>query len=56
MKFGAAAALIEEAEAITRRPAAAPLRYTSLVLAAWRGDETRSLELIDADDDATGAR
>jgi DNA-binding CsgD family transcriptional regulator len=42
-----ASALIEEADAInaTRN---GPLIYTSLVLAAWRGQEARALELIEA--------
>ena len=35
-------------DAITRATGNAPLAYTLLVLAAWRGDETRALELIDA--------
>ena len=34
-------ALIEEADAITRGDRTARSRYTSLVLAAWRGDEPR---------------
>ena len=46
------AALIDEADAITQATGIAPLRYTSLVLAAWRGaggrgagaDRRRSLE------------
>ena len=44
--FAAAAAMIDEAEAISRAAGTAPLQYTSLALAAWRGDETRVLELI----------
>jgi DNA-binding CsgD family transcriptional regulator len=47
-EFAAAAALIEEADAITAATGNAPLRYTSLMLAAWRGDEARAVELIDA--------
>ena len=43
-EFGAAAGLIEEADAITAATGNAPLRYTSLMLAAWRGEETRALE------------
>ncbi len=47
--------MIDEAEAISQATGNAPLRYTSLVLAAWRGDETRTLELIrNSRDDATG--
>ena len=54
-EFAAAAAMIDEAEAITQATGNAPLRYTSLVLAAWRGDESRTLELIrHSRDDATG--
>ena len=45
-EFAAAAALIEEADAITEATGNAPLRYTSLVLAAWRG---REAEALDAD-------
>jgi DNA-binding CsgD family transcriptional regulator len=48
-EFGAAAGLIEEAEAITAATGNASLRYTSLMLAAWRGEEARALGLIDAD-------
>ena len=46
--FGAAAALIEEADAITLATDMAPLKYASLMLAAWRGDEAEALELIEA--------
>ena len=48
-EFAAASALIDEADAITQATGNASLRYTSLVLAAWRGHERRALELIDAD-------
>jgi DNA-binding CsgD family transcriptional regulator len=48
-EFAAAAALIEEATAITRATGAAPFLYTSLVLAAWRGQESQTQELIAAD-------
>ena len=37
-EFAAAAALIDEADAITAATGNAPLMYTSLVLAAWRGE------------------
>jgi DNA-binding CsgD family transcriptional regulator len=43
-----AAALIDEAEAVTRASGHTPALATSLVLAAWRGQETRTLELADA--------
>ena len=36
--FAAAAALTEEADAITQATGMPPLRYASLMLAAWRGD------------------
>jgi len=47
-EFAAASALIEEADMITEATGIAPLTYTSLVLAAWRGDEARALDLIEA--------
>jgi DNA-binding CsgD family transcriptional regulator len=46
--FGAASSLIEEADAITNAIGTAPLKYASLMLAAWRGDEANCLELIKA--------
>jgi DNA-binding CsgD family transcriptional regulator len=53
-EFAAAAALIEEADAITAATGNAPLMYTSLVLAAWRGQEAQAMELIEASrEDAT---
>ena len=54
-EFAAAAALNEEADAITEATGNASLGYTSLVLAAWRGQETHALELIKASrEDASG--
>lgn len=47
-EFAAASALVEEAEAITAATGNAPLRYASLFLAAWRGEEDRALKLIEA--------
>jgi DNA-binding CsgD family transcriptional regulator len=47
-EFAAAAALIEEADAITEATGNAPLGYTSLVLGAWHGQEAQALELIEA--------
>ena len=47
-EFAAAAALIEEADAITQATGNAPLMYSSLVLAAWRGQEAEALALIEA--------
>jgi DNA-binding CsgD family transcriptional regulator len=53
-EFAAAAALVEEADAITEATGNAPLGYTSLVLAAWRGQEAQALELIEGSrEDAT---
>jgi DNA-binding CsgD family transcriptional regulator len=46
--FDAASALIEEADAITHATGMAPLKYASLMLAAWRGNEAEGLELIEA--------
>jgi DNA-binding CsgD family transcriptional regulator len=54
-EFAAAAALIEEADAITEATGNAPLGYTSLVLGAWHGQEAQALELIEASrEDAAG--
>jgi DNA-binding CsgD family transcriptional regulator len=47
-EFAAASALIEEADSITEATGNAPVRYTSLALAAWRGDAGAALRLIDA--------
>jgi DNA-binding CsgD family transcriptional regulator len=47
-EFGAAAGLIEEADAIAAATGSAPLTYPALLLAAWQGEETRALELISA--------
>jgi DNA-binding CsgD family transcriptional regulator/tetratricopeptide (TPR) repeat protein len=47
-EFTTAAALIEEADAIGRATGNAPLRYTSLMLVAWRGDEGLALRTIEA--------
>ncbi|MFC0453670.1 helix-turn-helix transcriptional regulator [Rhodococcus jostii] len=53
-EFAAASALIDETETITQATGNAPLRYTSLVLAAWRGQEPEVLKLTQASlDDAT---
>ena len=45
-EFSAAAGLIEEANAITTATGSAPLGHMSLILAAWRGEQARALELI----------
>jgi DNA-binding CsgD family transcriptional regulator len=47
-EFSDAAALIEEADAISAAAGNAPLRYPALMLAAWRGEEARALDLIEA--------
>jgi DNA-binding CsgD family transcriptional regulator len=47
-EFGAASSLIEEADAITQATGMAPLKYASLMLAAWRGNEADGLKLIEA--------
>src|SRR3954469_5800757 len=46
--FGAASSLIGEVDAITHATGMAPLKYASLMLAAWRGDEVEGLALIEA--------
>ena len=53
-EFDAASALIEEAKAISAATGSAPLRYTSLVLLAWRGQGPQALDVIEAGiEDAT---
>jgi DNA-binding CsgD family transcriptional regulator len=47
-EFGAAAGLIEEANAITAATGNASLGDIAMMLAAWRGEETQTLELIEA--------
>jgi DNA-binding CsgD family transcriptional regulator len=47
-EFGAAAALIDEADAITSATGNPPLRYAAFVLAAWRGAEAEALEIVEA--------
>src|SRR5690606_40877585 len=47
-QISAATALIQESNSISEATGNAPLRYTSLVLAAWRGDQTRTTSLIEA--------
>ena len=46
--FSAASSLIEEADAIIQATDMAPLKFASLMLAAWRGNEAEGLELIEA--------
>jgi DNA-binding CsgD family transcriptional regulator len=45
--FDAAASRIEEADAITHATGMAPLKFASLMLAAWRGNEADGLGLIE---------
>jgi DNA-binding CsgD family transcriptional regulator len=45
--FDAAASLIDEADAITHATGMAPLKYASLMLAAWRGKEADGFALIE---------
>jgi DNA-binding CsgD family transcriptional regulator len=47
-EFAAASALIEEADALTEATGNPPLGYTSIVLAAWRGERSQASELIEA--------
>jgi DNA-binding CsgD family transcriptional regulator len=47
-EFGAASALIAEADAITQATGMAPLKYASLMMAAWRGDEAEALDMFEA--------
>jgi DNA-binding CsgD family transcriptional regulator len=46
--FAAAAALVEEADAITAATGGAPVISGALVLAAWRGKEQQTSEVIEA--------
>ena len=46
-EFAAAAALIEESDAITAATGNAPMRYAALFLAAWRGEESSARQLIE---------
>jgi DNA-binding CsgD family transcriptional regulator len=51
-----ASALIEEAYAITEATGNAPLRYPSLLLAAWRGHKAAALNLIEEGMEESSAR
>ena len=42
-EFAAAAALIEEADAITAATGNAPMRYAAVFLVAWRGEESSAV-------------
>ena len=47
-RSAAASSLIEEADAIVEATGLAPLKFASLMLAAWRGNEAEALGLIEA--------
>jgi len=46
--FAEASSLIEEADAVAHATELASLKYASLMLAAWRGNESEALDLIEA--------
>lgn len=46
-EFAAAAALLHESDSISAATGNALLRYSSLVLAAWRGHEAETLQLVE---------
>lgn len=46
-ELDAAAELVQEADAISAATGHAPIRYHSLILAAWRGTESSAIRLID---------
>ena len=46
--FGPASSLIEESDAIIQATGMAPLKFASLMLAAWRGNEIEAQELFEA--------
>src|SRR5215208_4544469 len=54
--FDAAASLIDEADAITHATGMAPLKYASLMLAAWRGKEADGFALIESGRNEATAR
>ena len=47
-EFSAASSLIEEADTIIEATQMAPLKVASLMLAAWRGHESKALQLFEA--------
>ena len=47
-EFETADALVDSADTFAEATGHPPLAYTSLILAAWRGQETRALQLLDA--------
>lgn len=55
-EFDTAAALIDEATAISEAAGGVPMMYTSLVLAAWRGQESQARGLIETTIEEVRAR
>lgn len=55
-EFGAASVLLEESAAITQMTGTAALVYATPILAAYQGDETRALPLLDAAESDAAAR
>ena len=51
-----AALLLEEGRMIAEATGNAPISYTELIVAAWRGQESRATELIEATSREAGAR
>jgi DNA-binding CsgD family transcriptional regulator len=47
-EFDSASSLIGEADTITQATGLAPLKYASLMMAAWRGKDAEAVELFDA--------
>jgi DNA-binding CsgD family transcriptional regulator len=54
--FDTAAALVDEATAISEAVGGAPMMYTSLVLGAWRAPESQALRLIETTVEEVRAR
>ncbi|NJP34293.1 helix-turn-helix transcriptional regulator [Micromonospora thermarum] len=54
-EFRTASALIDEATAISEATGGAPMMYTSLVLSAWRAEESEAMALIERTIDEVGA-
>jgi DNA-binding CsgD family transcriptional regulator len=55
-ELDAASVLLDESYAISQATGSVPLRYTSLLLAAWRGREAEALDTIEAGIDDAKAR
>ncbi|MEV0722815.1 AAA family ATPase [Micromonospora purpureochromogenes] len=54
-EFRTAAALIDEATAISEATGGAPMMYTSLILGAWRAQESQAMDLIETTIEEVGA-